>query len=184
MGDCFCWQEHCPLGTQEEMGHLSYLKGWSWEIWSSWKDTSLGHQKNLQILVPPTAKAMGHWGYLGKESCLWSRSVGLGLWEVWEGTWWKGTGEGGHCFQAAEEWAGNTSPGMHAHKLSKQGENIQPWHIPFPTLNQSIVPCPVLTVASLPAYRFLRRQVRWSAFPISLRIFHSLSWSTESKALV
>ena len=31
----------------------------------------------------------------------------------------------------------------------------------------------VLTVASWPAYRFLRRQVRWSGIPISWRIFHS-----------
>ena len=37
--------------------------------------------------------------------------------------------------------------------------------------NQSVVPCPVLTVASWPAYRFLRRQVRLSGIPISLRIF-------------
>ena len=42
----------------------------------------------------------------------------------------------------------------------------------FPFIwNQSVVPCPVLTVASWPAYRFLRRQVRWSGIPISLRIF-------------
>ena len=45
-----------------------------------------------------------------------------------------------------------------------------------------LFPCPVLTVASWPAYRFLRRQVRWSGIPISLRIFHSLLWSTQSKA--
>ena len=30
---------------------------------------------------------------------------------------------------------------------------------------------------------FLKRQVRWSGIPISFRIFHSLLWSTESKAL-
>ena len=42
---------------------------------------------------------------------------------------------------------------------------------PFPIWNQSVVPCPVLTVASWPAYRFLKRQVRWSGIPISLRIF-------------
>ena len=42
---------------------------------------------------------------------------------------------------------------------------------------------PVLTVASWPAYRFLKRQVRWSGIPISWRIFHSLLWSTQSKAL-
>ena len=55
-------------------------------------------------------------------------------------------------------------------KLNNQGDNIQPWCTPFPILNQSIVPCPVLTVASLPAYRFLRRQVRWSDSYISFRI--------------
>ena len=71
-----------------------------------------------------------------------------------------------------------------AYKLNKQGDNIQPWHTPFPIWNQSVVPCPVLTFASWPAYRFLRRQVRWSDIPISWRIFHSLLWSTQSKALV
>ena len=40
----------------------------------------------------------------------------------------------------------------------------------IPIWKQS-VPCPVLTVASWPAYRFLRRQVKWSGIPISLRIF-------------
>ena len=34
-----------------------------------------------------------------------------------------------------------------------------------------LYPCLVLTVASWPAYRFLRRQVRWSGIPISWRIF-------------
>ena len=51
-----------------------------------------------------------------------------------------------------------------AYKLTKQGDNIQPWHTPFPIWIQSIVPCLVLTVASWPAYRFLRRQVRWSGY--------------------
>ena len=46
-----------------------------------------------------------------------------------------------------------------AFKLNKEGDNIQPWGTPFPTGNQSIVSCLVLTVASWPAYRFLRRQV-------------------------
>ena len=40
----------------------------------------------------------------------------------------------------------------------------------FQIWNQSVVPCPVLTVASWPAYRFLMKQVRWSGIPISLRI--------------
>ena len=56
-----------------------------------------------------------------------------------------------------------------AYKLNKQDDNIQPWRTPFPVWSQSVVPCPVLTVASWPAYRFLRRQ-------------NSL-WSTQSKAL-
>ena len=66
-----------------------------------------------------------------------------------------------------------------AYKLNKQGDSIQPWHTSFPVWNQSVVPCPVLTVASWPAYRFLRMQVRWSGIPISLRIFHGLLWSTQ-----
>ena len=68
-------------------------------------------------------------------------------------------------------------------KLNKQGDNIQAWCTPFPIWNQSVVPCRVLTVASCPAYRFFRRQVRWSGIPISLRNLHSLFWSTRSKAL-
>ena len=70
-----------------------------------------------------------------------------------------------------------------AYKLNKQSDNIQSWCIPFPIWNQSVVPCPVLAVASWPIYRFLKRQVRWSGIPISFRIFHSLLWSTQSKAL-
>ena len=68
-----------------------------------------------------------------------------------------------------------------AYMLNKQGDNIQPWCTPFPIWNQSVVPCPVLTVASWLAYRFLRRQVRWSGIPIFWRIFHSLLLSTQSR---
>ena len=62
-----------------------------------------------------------------------------------------------------------------SYKLNKQGDNTQPCCTPFLTWNLSVVPCPVLTVSSQPAYRFLRRQVRWSGIPISLRVFHSSS---------
>ena len=58
-----------------------------------------------------------------------------------------------------------------AYKLNKHDDNIQPWRTPFPIWNQSVVPCPVPTVASWPAYRFLKRKVRWSGIPISFRIF-------------
>ena len=30
-----------------------------------------------------------------------------------------------------------------AYKLNKQGDNMQPWHTPFPVWNQSVVPCQV-----------------------------------------
>ena len=39
------------------------------------------------------------------------------------------------------------------------------------TFHFHIVPCLVLTVASWPANRFLRRQVRWSGIPISWKNF-------------
>ena len=81
----------------------------------------------------------------------------------------------------------SSSPSFHmmysVYKLNKQDDNIQPWRTPFPILNQSIVPHLVLTVASWPAYRFLRRQLRWSGIPISLRIFHwgaVISWLKAS----
>ena len=53
------------------------------------------------------------------------------------------------------------------YKLNKQGDNIQPWHTPFPIWNQSVVSCPVVVVASWPAYRFHKKQVRLSGLPIS-----------------
>ena len=59
--------------------------------------------------------------------------------------------------------------------LNKHSDHIQPWQTPFPIWNHSVVPCPVLTVASWSAYRFLKRQVRWSGIPISFRIFISFS---------
>ena len=63
----------------------------------------------------------------------------------------------------------------------------------FSILNQSIVPCPVLTVASWQAYRFLRSQVRWYGTHHSLIIFpkkkkeeefSSLLWSTQRLYMV
>ena len=68
-------------------------------------------------------------------------------------------------------------------KLIKQGDNMHPWHTPFLVWSQSVVPCPVLTPASWPLNRFLRRQVRRSGISISFRIFHRLLSSIQSKAL-
>ena len=61
-----------------------------------------------------------------------------------------------------------------------QSDNIQAWCTPFPIWNKSVVPCLVLTVASWPAYRYLRRKVRWSTIPISWE-FSILLWFTQSK---
>ena len=52
-----------------------------------------------------------------------------------------------------------------AYKLNKQGDNIQPCCTPFPILNQLIVPCPVLTVASWPAYNVLGGRPGGLVFP-------------------
>ena len=73
--------------------------------------------------------------------------------------------------------------------VNKQGDNIQPCCIfnqscIYPNFEPVSCSSKVLTVASWPKYTFLKRQVRWSGIPISLRIFHSLLWSTQSKALV
>ena len=55
--------------------------------------------------------------------------------------------------------------------LYNPGDNIELCHIPFPTWKQPVVPCLILTVVSLSAYRFHTRQVRWTGILISLRIF-------------
>ena len=44
-------------------------------------------------------------------------------------------------------------------ELQGKPDNIQPCLTPFPILNQSIVPSSVRTVASCPAYRFLRKHI-------------------------
>ena len=58
-----------------------------------------------------------------------------------------------------------------SYKLIKQGDSTQPRCTPFPIWNQSVFPCPVLTVPSWPAFTFLKRQVRWSGIPISFQSF-------------
>ena len=68
-----------------------------------------------------------------------------------------------------------------AYKLHKQGD-IQPCCTPFPTWNQSIIPCKVLTVASWPACRFLRKQVRW-LYPYLCKNF-PVSWDSHSQRLL
>ena len=46
-----------------------------------------------------------------------------------------------------------------ASTLNKQGDNIYPWCTPFLICNQFVVPCLILSVASWPTCRFLRRDI-------------------------
>ena len=69
-----------------------------------------------------------------------------------------------------------------AYKLNKQGHNTQPWHTPFPIWNQSVVPWPVLTVASWPAHRFLKRQAGGLVLP-SLSEFSTVYCDPHSQRL-
>ena len=73
-----------------------------------------------------------------------------------------------------------SNPSFHlmysVYKFNKQGDNIQLWHTASPIWKQSVVPCPVLTIVSWPAYRFLRRQVRWSIMLLLLLSRFSRVW--------
>ena len=68
------------------------------------------------------------------------------------------------------------------YKLNKQGDNIQPWHTPFPIWNQSVVPCPVQICCFLTCIQIAQVAGKGVWFP-SLEEFSSLLWSTQSKAL-
>ena len=71
----------------------------------------------------------------------------------------------------------SSSPAFHmmysTYKLNNQGNDIQPWRTPFPILNQSIVPYPVLTVASCLAYRLLGYPHLFKNFP-QLVVIHTV----------
>ena len=58
-----------------------------------------------------------------------------------------------------------------ASKLDRQGDNIQPWHTPFPVSKQSIVPCPVLTVAYLTCIQVSQQT--------SKVVWYSRSWGSS-----
>ena len=78
----------------------------------------------------------------------------------------------------------SSSPAFHmiysAYKLNKQSDNIQTWCTPFPIRNQPIVLCPDLTLDL--HTDFSGGRSGGLVFP-SRRIFHSLWWFTQSKAL-
>ena len=59
---------------------------------------------------------------------------------------------------SADSWISRVTTGSLDILLSR----FEPSVVPCPVEKHSVVPCPFLTVASWPTYRFLRRQVRWS----------------------
>ena len=77
-----------------------------------------------------------------------------------------------------EYWSEIHSP--YEKKLNKQGDNIQPWYTPFPIWNQSVVSCPVLNVASWPAYSGARSS--GLVFP-SLEEFSTVCCDPQSQRL-
>ena len=64
-------------------------------------------------------------------------------------------------------------------KLNKQGDNTYLWCTPFPIFEPVHFSMSSSNSCFLTCIQFLRRQVRWSGIPISLRIFHSLLWPTQ-----
>ena len=76
----------------------------------------------------------------------------------------------------------SSSPAFHmmysAYKLNKQGDNIQPWHTPFPILNQSVVPCLVLTLYSQQKQDW---ELTVAQIMNSLLQSSDLSWRKEGK---
>ena len=72
-----------------------------------------------------------------------------------------------------------------AYKLNKQGDNIQPWRIPFPIWNQS-VHCSMSgsNCCFLTCIQVFQETSKVFWYSHLLKNFHSLLWSTQSKALV
>ena len=78
-----------------------------------------------------------------------------------------------------------------AYKLNKQSDNIQPSRTPFPIWNQSVVPCPVLTVAFLTCLQVSQEagQVVWYShlfknFPQFVVIHTVKAFGVVNKAVV
>src|SRR5574341_1091387 len=69
-----------------------------------------------------------------------------------------------------------------AYKLNIQGDNIQPCRTPFPVWNQSVVPCPVLTVAPDLHIDFSRGRSGGLGFP-SLEEFSTVYCDPHSQRL-
>ena len=126
-----------PSSCHEVMGlGAVILVFWSWVL------SQLFHS-------PPSPSSRGSWVLLHFLPLEWCQ---LHIWGYW--------------YFSQQSWFQLESSSLafcvmySAYKLNNQTDNIQPCCTPFPILNQSVVPCPVLTLASWSMHRFLRRQVR------------------------
>ena len=54
----------------------------------------------------------------------------------------------------------------------KQGDNIQPWHTPFPIWIHSVVPCPVVIINIFPYSNMLPRWLNSESLLPSLGVIH------------
>ena len=165
---------HCDFGAQEnEIFHCFYF----FPFYLPWSDGTRCH--DFSFLNVEFQASFFHSPFTS------SRISSVPLWFL--PLWWYHVHIWGCCCFSWQFWFQLViHPAWHfalysAYKLNRQGDNYnldvllsQFWN----------VCCSVSgSVTSWPTYRLLRRQVWWSGIPISLRIFHSLLWSTQSKAL-
>ena len=74
---------------------------------------------------------------------------------------------------------------MHSvYKLNKLGNNIQPWCTPWPILNQSVVPCLILTPISCPISKVICYSSLFKNFPQFVLIHIVKGFSEVSEAEV
>ena len=130
---CWSWSSHTLVTSCEQLTHLK--RPWCWERLRAGEGDDRGWDGWMASLTQWT------WVWVDSGSWWWTGRPGV--------LQFMGSQRVGH------DWVTELNS---AYKLNKQGDYIQLWHTPFPIWNQSVVPCPVLTVASWPAYRFLRRQ--------------------------
>ena len=143
---------------------------------SSWSNSQI-HSWLLQCSVPP-ALGQGRLVLLKHAECARDAS--------WLTDQMKDAGDGdkGGLLWGSALLKGNRWPGMVRMLLGSEAWPYCPWllggHLPL---------CPLFrwqgneNVWYYMCNNKLKRQVRWSGIPISLRIFHSLLWSTQSKTL-
>ena len=116
------------------------------------------HAKSWLIGKDPEAggklRARGKGGDRGWNSWMASLTQWTWVWASSRSWWW--TGRPG-MLQSLElqrvwhNWATELNWLNSVYRLHKQGDITQPWGTPFSIWKQSVVPCPVLTVASWPA---------------------------------